>query len=180
MIRWTLRAALACAATAWIADRLLSRRAGDGTLQPIESFVVIDAPIDQVWQVLADVAGQPRWMRDMKAVRIATPGEVGVGTRAEADVRIFGLRTLDPITITAFEPPRHFAIRHEGRFSGHGDIRLEPGVDSRSTLVSWAETIVPPGFPHLGAWALGPVLRRVFQADLDRFRDLVETGPGGI
>ena len=119
-------------------------------------------------------------MRDMKAVRIATPGEVGVGTRAEADVRIFGLQTLDPITITAFEPPRHFAIRHEGRFSGHGDIRLEPGVDGGTTLVSWAETIVPPGLPHLGAWALGPVLRRVFQADLDRFRELAETAPGGI
>jgi uncharacterized membrane protein len=180
MIRWALRAALACAATAWIADRLLARRASGGTPRSIESSVVIDAPIDHVWQVLADVAAQPRWMRDMKAVRIATPGEVGVGTRAEADVRIFGLQTLDPIKITAFEPPLHFAIRHEGRFSGNGDIRLEPGVDGRTTLVSRAETIVPPGLPHLGAWALGPVLRRVFQADLDRFRDLAETAPGGI
>ena len=113
-------------------------------------------------------------------MRIESPGEVGVGTRAEADVRILGLRTLDPITITAFEPPRHFAIRHDGRFSGHGDIRLDPRPDGSTTIVRWSETIVPPRLPHLGAWILAPVLRRVFQADLDRLRVLVERSPGPI
>lgn len=180
MIRRAVRVALAGAAAAWIADRWLARRAGDGTPPPIEPSVVVDAPIERVWQVLTDIEGQPRWMRDMKAVRILGSGDVGVGTRAEADVQIFGLRTLDPITITAFEPPRHFAIRHEGRFSGHGDIRLDPGVDGSTTIVRWSETIVPPWLPHLGSWLLAPVLRTVFQADLDRLRDLVEMSPGGI
>ena len=102
-----------------------------------------------------------------------------MGTRAEADVRIFGLQVLDPITITAFEPPRRFAIRHEGRFSGSGDIRLEPDADGATTTVSWAETLVPPWLPSLGGRILAPILRRVFQADLERLRDLVETGPDG-
>jgi len=175
VIRRAVRVALASVAIAWIADRWLAWCAGGGTPEPIESSVVIDAPIECVWQVLADIEGQPRWMLDMKAVRIDGPGDVGVGTRAEADVRIFGLQTLDPITITAFEPPCHFAIRHDGRFSGAGDIRLDPGVDGSTTIVHWSETIVPPQLPHLGARVLAPVLRRVFQADLDRLRDLVET-----
>ena len=63
----------------------------------------------------------------------------------------------------------------DGRFSGAGDIRLDPGVDGSTTIVHWSETIVPPQLPHLGARVLAPVLRRVFQADLDRLRDLVET-----
>ncbi len=179
MIRRATRLALVAAAAAWIADRLLARRAGGAPPAPVETSVVIAAPIERVWQALADIEGQPRWMHDMKAVRVDGRGEVGVGTRAEADVRIFGLRALDPITITAFEPPRRFAIHHDGSFSGHGDIRLDPGVDGGTTIVHWSETLLPPWLPHLGSRILAPILGRVFQADLERLRDLVETGPGG-
>jgi hypothetical protein len=167
------------AAVAWIADCILTRRAGGATPPPVEASVVVDAPIEQVWRELANIEGQPRWMRDMKAVRIDGPGEIGVGTRAEADVRIFGVQVRDPITITVFERPRHFGIRHEGRFSGSGDIRLEANADGSSSLVTWSETLVSPWLPSLGASILTPVLRRVFQADLERLRDLVESGPHG-
>lgn len=170
------RAALAGATIAWIADRVLADRAAGGPPPPIRTSVRIHAPVEAVWDVVADVESQPRWMRDLKAVRIEGGGPIGVGTRAEGDVRIFGMQVVDPITITAFEPPRRFAIRHDGRFSGDGDIRLEPGADGGSTIVRWSETLVPPVLPHLASWLLAPILRRVFQADLDRLRELVETG----
>lgn len=179
MIRFLIRAAIVGAAVGWIMDRWLAARAAGAGPAQIRLLVVIDAPIDRVWQELADVEGQPRWMRDMRAVRILTPGAIGVGTRAEADVRIFGIQTVDPITITAFEPPRRFAIRHEGRFSGEGVIELEPGADGSTTIVRWDETIVPPYLPHLGSVLLRPILGQVFQADLDRLRELVETGSAG-
>ena len=179
MIRRAVRLALAGATTAWMVDRVLAGRADGPTPAAIETSVVVDASIERVWQALADVERQPRWMHDLKAVRIDGHGAIGVGTRAEADVRIFGMQALDPITITAFEPPCHFAIRHEGRFSGEGDIRLEPGVDGSTTIVRWSETLIPPWLPHLASRALAPILRRVFQADLDRLRNLVETGPSG-
>ena len=178
MIRRAVRLALLGTMVAWIANRVLAGRAVGGTPALVETSVIVHAPAERVWQVLADVPGQPRWMRDMKAVRLDTPGEVGVGTRAEGDIRIFGLQVLDPITITAFDPPRRFAIRHEGRFSGSGDIRLEPGLDG-TTTVAWSETLVPPWLPSLGAWILAPILRSVFQADLERLRDLVESGLDG-
>jgi hypothetical protein len=136
---------------------------------------VVRAPIERVWDVLADVEGQPRWMTDLKSVRMLTPPPIGVGARAEGDIRIFGMAALDPITITVFEPPRRFAIRHEGRFTGEGLIELAPGPQDRTTIARWAETIVAPYLPHLAGLALTPVLRRVFQRDLDNFRDLVET-----
>lgn len=172
-----LRIAVVGMAVGWIVDRILNARAGDRAPDPIRSIVVIHAPIERVWQVLADVEGQPRWMRDMKAVRVLTPGPVGVGTRGEARVRIFGMEVLDPITITAFEPPRRFAIRHEGQFSGEGTIELESGSDPSATIVRWDETLVPPYLPHLGALLLAPILGTIFQADLGRLRELVETAP---
>lgn len=177
VIRGLLRLALVGLGIGWIVDRVLASRAGGRTRQPIRSLIVIDAPVERVWQVLADVEGQPRWMHDMKAVRVLTPGPVGVGTRGEADVRIFGMEVLDPITITAFEPPRRFAIRHDGQFSGEGVIELESGAGGNTTIVRWDETIVPPYLPHLGALLLAPILGSIFQADLARLRKLVESDP---
>lgn len=177
MIRRLLQVTLVGLVIGWILDRLLNERAGGRAPGPIHSMIEIDAPIGRVWQVLADIEGQPRWMHDMKAVRILTPGPVGVGTRGEAHVRIFGLGTVDPITITAFEPPRRFAIRHEGQFSGEGTIELNAGPGDRTTVVRWDERILPPVLPHLGALLLAPILGPIFQADLGRLRDLVETAP---
>lgn len=176
MIGRVVRAGLTGVVVAWIADLVLAERADGAPPRPIRTSVVIDAPVERVWEALADVEGQPRWMRDLKAVRVQGAGPIGVGTRAEGDVRIFGMRAVDPITITAFEPPGRFAIRHDGHFKGDGDIRLDPGVDGSTTIVRWSETLVPPVLPYLSSLALAPILRRVFQADLERLRDLVEIG----
>ncbi len=156
-------------------DRMLASQRGERQATPIRSFVVIDVPVDRVWAELADIEGQPRWMTEMTAVRVLTPGPIGVGTKAEADIRILGLEVSDPVEITEFEPPHRFAIRHLGAFSGSGVIELQPGVDGRSTIVTWDETLVPPVLPELGALVQRPLLASIFQADLHRFRELLES-----
>lgn len=161
-----------------VADGILRRRADGKPPAPIESLVVIDAPIERVWAVVADIEGQPRWMLEMKSVRLLTKGPIGVGTRGEATVRIMGLSTTDPVTITEFEPPTRFAIRHEGSFTGGGVITLESGADGTTTIVRWAETLIGPVFPYLGAIAQRPILGAIFQADLYRLREIVESGEG--
>jgi uncharacterized membrane protein len=157
-------------------DRLLAHRRGSNPPPALSMLEVVDAPIDATWAVLSDIPRQPEWMRDMKRVAIETPGSVGVGTRAEATVRILGIAVSDPVEITAFEPPVRFAIRHDGLFSGDGVITLEPGADDTTTIVRWTETLGPPLLPELGAVAQAPVLRAVFQEDLRRLKRLVETG----
>jgi hypothetical protein len=139
-------------------------------------LVVVDAPIDEAWAVVADIPLQPEWMHEMKRVTITTPGPVGVGTRGEATVRIFGIGVTDPVEITEFEPPGRFAIRHEGLFTGGGLITLEAGADGTTTIVRWEETLIPPILPELGALIQAPILRGIFQADLHRLKRLVETG----
>lgn len=176
MIRLALRLAVLGAAAGWLTDRLLAARSGGALPVPVRTEVVVRAPIERVWEVLADVEGQPRWMTDLKSVRMLTPPPIGVGSRAEGDIRIFGMAALDPITITVFEPPRRFAIRHEGRFTGEGLIELAPGPADDTTIARWTETIVPPYLPHLGGLVLTPILRLVFQRDLDNLRELIETG----
>jgi uncharacterized membrane protein len=174
VIRALLRLGLLGFGVGWVADRVLRSLAGGRQPAPVSSLIVVDAPIEQVWRELADIEGQPRWMTEMKSVRVLTPGPVGVGTRGEATVRILGISVNDPVEVTEFTPPTRFAIRHEGTFSGHGVITLEAGPDGSTTIVRWEEALVAPALPHLWAEASRPVLSTIFQADLDRFRRLVE------
>lgn len=150
----------------------------------VTRHVSIAAPPGRVWALLADIEGQPRWMRDLKEVRVTSPGPIGLGTRAVGRIRMFGLPAEDPIEIDAWDPGRHFGLRHLGRFSGRGDIWLS--VDgSGGTVVRWRETIAPDleslGVPRpMGmAWrliepAFAVVLALVFRADLRRLKRLAE------
>jgi hypothetical protein len=112
----------------------------------------------------------------MKSVRLLTPGPVRVGSEGVADVRIFGISVNDPVRVTEFEPPHRFAISHEGTFKGRGLITLEAGADGTTTIVRWEERLIPPLLPHLGALVMSPTLGAIFQADLVRLKELVETG----
>jgi uncharacterized membrane protein len=159
---------------AWAVDGWLRRRQPDGEVPPIRSLAVIDAPIERVWAELVDIEAQPRWMHDMKSVRMADDDPLRVGSRGEATVRMYGLSVTDPVTITVLEPPSAFALAHEGRVSGDGIFRLEPGADGTTTIVRWDERLVLPMLPHLGAVLAAPVFRGVFQRDIERFTAIVE------
>jgi uncharacterized membrane protein len=176
MIRWVLRLALVGSAVGWAIDTWLRTQVDGDEVPPIESLIVIDAPVDRVWAVLADIADQPSWMADMKSVRLTSDGAIGVGTRGTATVRILGIAVEDPITVTEFDPPTRFAVRHEGSFTGLGVFSLEPGADGTTTVVRWTETLRAPILPNLAARLGFPVLATVFQADLERLRRRVESG----
>jgi uncharacterized protein YndB with AHSA1/START domain len=160
----------------WLLNRCLVSRRGSRPPEALGMLVVVDAPPEETWAVISDIPLQPEWMHEMKEVRLTTPGPVRVGTRGEATVRIAGISVTDPVEVTAFEPPALFAIRHEGLFKGGGLITLQAGAGGTTTIVRWEETLVPPLLPALGALVMAPVLRSIFQADLQRLKRLVETG----
>ncbi len=178
-VRRLIGVGVVAAVTAAIVEERLALRAATGATSgrgagTIESRVEIAADPALVWAELADIPGQPRWMREMKSVRLLTDGPVGLGTRGEATVRILGISIADPVEIIEWAPPQAFAIRHDGRFGGSGRLTVEPGADGTTAIVTWRETLVPPILPHLGALIQRPVLGWVFQNDLFHFRDLVE------
>jgi uncharacterized protein YndB with AHSA1/START domain len=157
-------------------DRLLAVwRAGAGPA-PLRMLEVIDAPVGTVWPIVTDIGLQTEWMQEMKRVEVLTPGPVRVGTRGTATVRIMGISVSDPVEVTVVDPPRTYAIRHEGLFTGGGVITLEPGADGTTTVIRWVETLVPPVLPHVVSLLQAPILQGIFQADLRRLKRLVETG----
>jgi uncharacterized protein YndB with AHSA1/START domain len=156
----------------WLAG-LVAR--GEGPDPVMRMVVLVGAPIEAVWDEIADVERQPLWMSEMKRVRVLSPGPIRVGTRAEADVRIFMIGVVDEVVIDVFEPPTRFGIRHAGAWSGTGLITLE-AVDGGRTLVRWTERLWPPVLPALTQALQKPVLGGIFQADLERLKEIVEAG----
>ena len=151
LILTPIRLAIVGLGIAWVVDRLLRLLARGAPPEPIRSLVVIDAPIERVWDVVVDIDRQPVWMREMKAVRVLTPGPVGVGTRGEATVRVFGITTIDPVTGHAI---RATDTASRSRTRGHSpaaaSITLEPGADGTTTILRWEETLDRAGAPARG------------------------------
>jgi uncharacterized membrane protein len=161
-------------AIAW--DRIIGLwRAGEGPA-PMRMMEVIDAPIEHVWEVVSDIPLQVEWMREMKSVTVNPPGPARVGTVGTATVRIMGISVSDDVEVTVVDPPHTYAIRHDGLFQGGGIITLEAGADGTTTVVRWAETLIPPFLPNLFGMVQAPILQRIFQDDLRRLKALVETG----
>lgn len=175
MIRGLLRLGIGGAIVGIVVDRWLGGRPRPWSNE-IVATVEIAATPEEVWATLADIESQPRWMHDLKSVRIISGSPIGVGTRALGTVRILGITVEDPVEITAFDPPTRYAIEHRGLFTGTGLIELSP--TPAGTHVRWTEVLVPPILPHLGAIVQRPILGAVFRADLDRLRDLVERTRG--
>jgi hypothetical protein len=182
LLRVAAATAIGVAAGAVVVDRALAV-SGRSPVVPIDIGVEVAAPLDQVWAAVSDIPRQPEWMREMKSVRIRTPGPVREGTQADATVRIFGIAVVDPVTVAEWSPPHAFAIRHEGLFRGGGRLTLRPGVIpppgatfGPTTVIEWREMLLPPVLPHVGSVAQWPILRWIFQDDLYRLRNLIEAG----
>jgi uncharacterized membrane protein len=157
-------------------DRIIGLwRSGEGPA-PMRMMEVVDAPIERVWEVVADIPLQVEWMREMKSVTVTPAGPARVGTKGEATVRILGISVSDEVEVTVVDPPHAYAIRHNGLFQGGGVITLEAGADGTTTIVRWAETLIPPCLPNLLGILQAPVLQRIFQDDLRRLKALIETG----
>ena len=165
-----------------------------------ERHIRIDARIEQVWEVLVDVPGQPRWMRDLRDITFQTPGPLGVGTVAIGTVHMFGFSQSDPIEITALDAPHRYAIRHLGGFEGWGEFRLVSLDGGAATHLRWCEELraTPEAFPlvpwlsrlplvggaihraaalaaHISDPLFAPVFAAVFRSDLRRLKRLIES-----
>jgi uncharacterized membrane protein len=180
LIRRLVLAGGAALGLGWVLERRVARRSdvisGQALIESIHSEVIVRASVERTWDVLADIPGQLRWMTEMKSVQVLTPGPVRVGTQSVAFVRVLGIRVRDPIEVTEWDPPRRYAISHNGVVKGEGEIELRPGDVPGTTRITWDETLIAPVFPHLGGIAFRAIFGPIFQADLEAFARIVEAG----
>ena len=114
----------------------------------------IDAPIEQVFALLADGEGYkriaPRAIRTAKLVRPGATEKFGVGALREFDARVFWFRE----EITAFEAPNRidYRIRASRPNMDHLGGRFQLDATPGGTKVTWTSTYRLP-VPVVGALA---------------------------
>jgi len=86
--------------------------------------ITIQAPVGEVWPVLADVEGYPRWWPRSLGVRVWSTGGEVLGT--EVEMRPSGGRSF-VCRVEAVKVPTRIRMRYGGGFiEGFGEWRLEP------------------------------------------------------
>jgi carbon monoxide dehydrogenase subunit G len=140
----------------------------------LTTVAILNAPPEQVWNVLTDWERQVLWMPDVAWIRVIGP-ERELSARVAVRTKVLGVPFVtDKLKVVAWEPPRRLVVRHLGLVRGTGEWRLDR-IGDRSRF-SWAEDITV-GIPWIGELAISvyePMLRWVHRRAIANLRRRVE------
>ena len=102
--------------------------------------VFVAAPVADVWQVVADVAGYVCWWPRALGLRVITGGLIG----AEVEIKPYNGGAFR-CKVTAADPPRSMTMEYLGFVRGRGEWILTG--DEAGTRVVYALDTVAEGWP---------------------------------
>ena len=143
-------------------------------MKHLENTIEIDAPPEQVWSVLTDLAAFPRW----NPFILEATGELRLGGRLSVRIKPPGGRAIRfRPTVTAFEPGRELRwlgrLGVRGIFDGEHAHHLEP-TSGGATRYTQSER-----FSGVLSWFSGGTLEKTFagfEAMNAALKDRVEGG----
>jgi hypothetical protein len=131
----------------------------------------VDAPAQDVWDLLTDWDQHDRWM-----LLTSASGGRAEGAQIEAFTGLGRVGLRDPMTIVVWDPPLRCVVRHTGRIvRGSGAFEVRELAPSRSRIV-WSEWLDLPLGPvgRLGWLLVRPLARFGVALSLRRLARLVE------
>mgnify|MGYP002631370968 FL=1 len=141
----------------------------------IKIEVCIRAPLQLVWEMVADVRTHTEWMVDAESITVTSDCSSGVGTTFDCVTKIGPFRTIDHMEITEWIEERVMGVAHRGLVSGSGRFTLQEAGPS-DTNFSWEETLTFPWWIGGRLTSIGstPVLKAIWRGNLRRLSSLVE------
>lgn len=134
----------------------------------VEEDIVVDAPIERVYQEWTEYERFPEFMENVKEVRRIGPDMThwvaeAAGKTVEWDAR----------TIT--ESPRRVAWTAQGESGQSGEVRFEPAEGGRTHVHVKLDYTLPSGIAEAAASGLG-IDDRAVRRDLNNFKEMLEEG----
>ena len=141
----------------------------------IKIEVCIRAPLQLVWEMVADIRTHTEWMVDAESITVTSDCSSGVGTTFDCVTKIGPFRTIDHMEITEWIEERVMGVAHRGLVSGSGRFTLQETGPS-NTNFSWEETLTFPWWIGGRLTSIGstPVLKAIWRGNLRRLSRLVE------
>ena len=100
----------------------------------VEFDIVIEAPPEEVWEVISDPRNLPHWDRHIVRVDGVPPEGLREGTRYSTEMRFMALRTTVDGEVLEWDPPRRSRIRLTGLLDATVTSTVEPLAGDRSLL----------------------------------------------
>ena len=141
----------------------------------IKIEVCVRAPLQLVWEMVADIRTHTEWMVDAESITVTSDCSSGVGTTFDCVTKIGPFRTIDHMEITEWIEERVMGVAHRGLVSGSGRFTLQEAGPS-DTNFSWEETLTFPWWIGGRLTSIGstPVLKAIWRGNLRRLSRLVE------
>lgn len=110
------------------------------------------APIEKVWDEIADLNSWPTWWQDFKKATIrGTEAKLQLGSLADCEVRGALPYTLRfSLEVSAFQPPTLMELKSSGDLMGNGKWVLEHQSDGTAVTYYWDVGITIPMLNLLG------------------------------
>ena len=141
----------------------------------------IKAPVEQVWRVWSDLDAMPRWMSWIESVKTINEPTKTLPDLTEWTLAANGFRFKWKAKINERIEEQKLQWESIGGLPTKGCVRFYPEEDNR-TIVKLSVTYELPKIlaPIMEANILGGMVTNELQGNLDRFKDLVESGYGAV
>ena len=134
---------------------------------------VINRPVEEVFAFGSNYENNSKWVSGVIEVKKTSEGPIGVGTTYRTVLTFLGRRIESEAECTEYEPNRSFAMKStSGPFPVENQStfeRVEGG-----TRVTFSTVAEPGGFFKLAEPLLVSMVKRQFEADFAKLKDLLE------
>jgi uncharacterized membrane protein len=139
----------------------------------IETRVVINRPIDEVFEFVSDVENNPLWQSSIVEGKQTSSGSLGVGTTITTTSRYLGLRIKTDWEVIEYEPNRKYVAKSiSGRGQAKGTWAFEPVANG--TRVDLAAEMGLSGLFRIVEPMLKIIGQRETEKEFAALRELLE------
>ena len=138
-----------------------------------EGSILIDRPMQEVFDVINDPAKQPLWQSTLESAEWTSNGPVGVGSIMKSESKFLGRKIETELQVTAYDPPRTVSLKGlNGPYPLEITNALEPqGEGTLLTYTGWAEF---GGFFKLAEGLVGKQIMKQVDASNESLKLLME------
>jgi hypothetical protein len=139
----------------------------------IEGEIMINRPVEEVFDFVADVRNEPRYNPRMVRAEMLTPEPVGLGSRFRAEMRTRPRPVVMSVEFTGYDWPRRLASTSRlSTMEVRGGLTFDPVPGG--TRMRWSWDVAPRGLLKLMSPLVVPVGARQERAIWTGLKRLLE------
>ena len=112
----------------------MGERYGEARVTRIRESTIVDAPVEDVWNVVSDPRNLPRWNKHIVAVHDVPEETLEPGSRYWTEIGGAGVQFQVRAQVEEIDPPRYSRIRLSGPLDAEVQTWVHPAGRQRSRL----------------------------------------------